>query len=170
MSRSLRTTGYLLALIFGFLSLLIFFFLPYFEYTLGTPTAGPWTGQQLASQLHDYQVLWLEPVVAVVIIALSSLQLLLARTVLQRESDRIYGIILLVISLITVLLLFLQFSIDTQNSYISTTHDFATSHASSIRAGYWLYVTCIAVAVGGSLLVVVSSSQSKLTQNTSSQG
>lgn len=169
MSRSLRITGYLLALMFSFLSLLIFFLLPYFEYTLGTPTAGPWTGQQLASQLNSYQSLWLEPAVAVVIIAVSSLQLFLAPTDRQKERDRACGITLLVSSLLTVLLLLLRFFLDTQHSYISTTHDFATSHASSIRVGYWLYVMCMAVAVGGSLLVVISSRPAKLTQKTSSQ-
>lgn len=169
MSRSLRTIGYLLALSVSFLSLLVFFFLPYFEYTVGTPTVGPWTGQQLASQLNDYQQLWLEPVVAIILIAASSLPLLLARTALQQEGDRIWGSVLLAIGLLTILFLFLQFFIDTQSSYISTTHDFATSHASSIRWGYWLYVACIAVAGVGSLLVIVSSRQAKLAQNATLQ-
>lgn len=159
--------GLIIASLGGIVALLAFFFMPYVSYGYFS-----FTGQQLASfgsqanngsgqlneQLSQLQVLWLEPVIAGIVVILAGYLLYknLMNTV-SLSSGRGGAISLAVIGGLSFVILLIVFAANSQPMQSAYGYS-QPALASIISSGFWVYaVAMLAVAMGG----VISAAQTK---------
>lgn len=132
----------------GILALLAFFFMPYIA--VGIFTA---TGQQLASdgnQFSQFQILWLEPLVAALVIGITVYE------VFRNKQNDVNALVaqrgaigLISLAVLTLVALIIKYTIDAQPPAGQTAYNVSTI-ASFYSSGFWMYIVAmIGVIIGG---------------------
>ncbi len=140
-----QNVGFLIATAGGALALFAFFFLPY----LSLGFSGPLTGSQLASM--NSGLLWLEPLIAAAVIGIAVYQI--ARSQgheIDKQAAWRLAIALMILAGITLLALFIKYTIDTQPPIQLPSGSSGPPLASFYSSGIWVYfLGMLAVFVGG---------------------
>lgn len=145
----------------GLIALFAFFSLPY----LSLGFFGTLTGSQLANTnnqlIQGTGALWLEPLVAVVVIGIA-IYLLVGNQRREIAPSTIQGVAVSLVSLagLTLLVLLIKYATDAQPSTSASNPGFTgPSIASFYGAGVWIYFLAIVIVlVGGIVQLVVNSS------------
>lgn len=155
-----QSTGWIVAGVGALLALLAFFSMPYIAYLYFSVTAQQLAsaGSQYGSQFSNLQLLWLEPLIALVLLAIAGVQLYKSMGPRTDKSAGIAG--MLGVSGVTLLFILGKFLFfDTQS--VTTTSYFggtttSPALASFYGAGFWVYVVGIAVALVGGIIAARS--------------
>ncbi len=152
-----QSTGWIVAGVGALLALLSFFSMPYLAFGYFTATA-----QQLASasgqygsQFTNLQLLWLEPLIAVVLLGIAGVELYKSMGPAHDAMGGIAGMIgISGITLLFILGKLLIFDIQgtTSTSYFGGTVT-SPALASFYGAGFWAFIVGIAVALVGGIIV-----------------
>lgn len=156
---SRQNLGFIIAGVAGLLGLLAFFFMPYVSY-------GPFSlsGQQLASagtslggQYNSglLQLLWLEPLVAVIFVGIAGYWIYTSqkRTV-DKSVIKPWSLGLSILAGLTVLILLGRYAIDAQP--IQTGFGNGLSLASFYGSGIWIYLISMIGALAGGIVQYMS--------------
>ena len=155
---SQRLLGYGLTVVGGLLALLAFFTMPYIAY--GFISA---TGSQIAGGLNGlapgYGMLWLEPVIAALVVLIVGIQLFGSQSSGTEVGQGVAtGVV--VVSALTLLIVFCKYLfVDTQGT--TTTDSLGITSTSPAMAslygsGFWVYLVGIVVILVGGILAMRS--------------
>lgn len=142
--------GYIIIVCGGLLALYAFFSLPYV-------TLGPFsiTGEQVA---QNNGFLWLEPTIAVAVIAIAGIQMLLLFESGVTSEKAVMGIILLSLLALIILLVssFLQPNYPNYARLASSSISSLFTFSPSIGSGFWVYIIAWVVVLVGSIVQIRS--------------
>ena len=143
-----QNLGYIIIMCGGLLALIVFFSLPY-------TTLGPFflTGSQIA---NNNGFLWLEPIIAGVIVAIAGLQMLLSLNGTTESDKAISAIIILSLLAFVVLLIssLLQPNIPNYVRLASISISLSPVISPSYGSGFWLYIVGMGVVLAGSVIQI----------------
>nr|HET6901055.1 hypothetical protein [Ktedonobacteraceae bacterium] len=152
-----QSTGWIVAGIGALLALLSFFSMPYIAYGYFTATAQQLAsaGGQYGSQFNNLQLLWLEPLIAVVLLGIAGVELYKSMGPAHDTMGGIAGMIgISGITLLFILGKLLIFDIQgtTSSNYFGGTVT-SPALASFYGAGFWAFIVGVAVALVGGIIV-----------------
>ena len=151
-----KSQGAIIAGIGSLVSLLAFFTMPYFAAHGGFFSTASATGQQLASgialftqynnQISWFQLLWLEPLVAVIVLVSAGVQLFKSLNYDDEVAKRI-ATGLIGLSALAIVVLLCGYVLDSQSAPGSS-FTFASLYAS----GFWIFIVGMIIAIAGGLV------------------